>query len=363
MPIGDAVRLAKQRYFNSLGPNALSNYDEKVLAIWTLYGLPMRRVRVPAVVNARPEVGAEAVSNVAGDDSGTQASADKRGESSSSASIRVYPRPNDDSGLAATIAVNHTITPVFTAVNTTKGRFYTVAGETQALAGRPVEPRLSLDIAGVAGIAHGALLVGGRTRDERIDPLVTRVITDNTDLAAEPLFDSSTFYPGRIVAVNRLLRVEGDVLERLVVTPGQFRATADTPQTVGIQRVWERLEVVTYHAPFSTTDFTAPNIWRTAAAQAGDAVRFTVETTDAGGVSRAVILYHLAGSPEWRLLELALSDPAAGAWTGLLPGAGRARVEFYAQAVDAAGNVAWRDDYGSPFAFGRQATFLPVIVR
>ena len=82
VPIGDAVRQAKQRYFNSLGPNSLSNYDEKVLAIWTLYGLPMRRVRVPAGVNARPEVGAEAVSNVAGDDSRTQTSADKRGESS-----------------------------------------------------------------------------------------------------------------------------------------------------------------------------------------------------------------------------------------------------------------------------------------
>ena len=100
-----------------------------------------------------------------------------------------------------------------------------------------------------------------------------------------------------------------------------------------------------------------------AAAQAGDAVRFTVETTDAGGVGRAVILHHLAGSPEWRLLELALSDPAAGVWTGLLPGAGGQRVEFYAQAVDAAGNVTWRDDYGSPFVFGRQATFLPVILR
>ena len=44
VPIGDAVRLAKQRYFNSLGPAAFSNYDEKVLAIWTLYGLPMRGV-------------------------------------------------------------------------------------------------------------------------------------------------------------------------------------------------------------------------------------------------------------------------------------------------------------------------------
>ena len=164
---------------------------------------------------------------------------------SSSASIRVHPRPNSSSFVAATIAITRTITPTLRGVDTPKGRYYAAAGETHALSGRPVEPRLSLDIALSDSIAHGALLVGGRTRDEFTDPLITRIITDDTYLLAEPLFDNPTFYPGRIVTVNRLLRVEGDVWERLVLVPGQFRAIASTPQTVGVQRVWERLDVVT----------------------------------------------------------------------------------------------------------------------
>jgi hypothetical protein len=309
-----------------------------VLAIWTLYGLPMRAVRVP----------------------GQNAALSKQEAAAYSAVVDYLAGPTE---LAATIAVTRTITPTFTLVDTAMGRYYTIGGQIHALAGRPVQPRLSLDLAGTAGIAHGTLLVGGRTRDMVANPLVSRIITDSTNPAVEPIFDSTTFYPDHIAAVNRLLRVEGDVLQRLVLVPGQFRATSSVTQTVGIQRLWEQLRVVTYHAPFSDTDFIAPNLWRATASGVGDAVRFTIEATDAGGVSRTVILYRLASSAEWRSLDLTPANLAAGVWTGLLPGMGKNAVEFIAQAVDRAGNVAWRDSYGNPFVVYGLHTYLPLLMR
>jgi hypothetical protein len=40
-PVGEALLDAKQLYYNSIGGGSFSNYDEKVLAEMTLYGLPM----------------------------------------------------------------------------------------------------------------------------------------------------------------------------------------------------------------------------------------------------------------------------------------------------------------------------------
>ena len=44
---GRALMLAKQRYYNSLAPGSLSNYDEKVLGEMLLYGLPMLKISLP----------------------------------------------------------------------------------------------------------------------------------------------------------------------------------------------------------------------------------------------------------------------------------------------------------------------------
>jgi hypothetical protein len=335
--IGDAVRLAKQQYFGSLGPNALSNYDEKVIAIWTLYGLPMRAVRIPL-------------------QSGPETSAPRQ-------EVDVA-RSSGSSGLAAATAVTYTvaITPALQVVDTADGRYYAVAGEIHALAGRPIEPRLSVDLDGSGGIAHGALLVGGRTHDEAIDPLIVHITTDDSTMSTEPQFDSTAFYPGHIAAVNRLLQMEADVLQRMVLVPGQFRATSSVTHTIGIQRIWERMDVVTFHAPFSTSDFIAPTIWRMSAQPASNAVRFTVEATDASGVGRVVILCRWSTSAEWQPLELALVDAAKGAWSGLLPVAGTS-VEYIVQAVDEAGNVMSADDYGSPFVSNLNSIYLPTISR
>ena len=80
-------------------------------------------------------------------------------------------------------------------------------------------------------------------------------------------------------------------------------------------------------------------------------------------MSRVVVLYRVGSSAEWRLLELALTQPATGDWSGQVTGGSKQRVEYIVQAVDAAGNVAWRDDYGSPFVFGSNITYLPVVLR
>jgi hypothetical protein len=341
--VGEAMKQAKQTYFNKLGYSAFSNYDEKVLGEWTLYGLTMRRIALPSsrIVAREPEV-AQTVSPA-----------------------RVHAN-----GL---ISVSRSVSPTLTLNTETNGRYYSVNGETHTLAGRPIEPRLSIDIGytqtSAYTLTHGVLVIGGRTRDEGIDPVVSQIVTDAVYLNDEPAFDNSTtgFYPDRIATINRLLRTDGRALERIVLLPGQFFATANVTETIGTQRVWERLDLVTFHASFAITDFVQPTLSDIEAVTTTNSVTFTSIVSDSSGILRVVVLYRNVGSAEWNALDLA-QQGVSETWTGQITGRDGV-IEYFVQAVDNAGNVAWLTDYGNPFTIGasttatQQKVYLPLVVR
>jgi hypothetical protein len=326
--VGQALLRAKQRYFVSAAAGSLSTYDEKVLGEMTLYGLPMLRVRVPVTTTTPPGAVPSAVTARS-----TRAPASG---------------PTETPVRFSFDYVSHTV-----GISST---YYTVVGEdgeVQIAGGRPVEPRVQRDVHVDGLIAHGALWVGGTYRDVPIDPLVSRVLTDDTYIAGEPRYPSQAWYPRRLGVVNRLLSIEGQMRERLVIVPGQF--TASTPPatpTVGTQRLYEELDFVIYHAPFTTTDFVAPSIWTPQAISTSLSVRFRALVEDASGeIERVVVLYRElepgSASGTWSLLELRYDAPSGWA-SGFIPPVD-GEIEYLVQAVDAAGNVGLAMDHGLPF--------------
>jgi hypothetical protein len=331
---------AKQRYYNTVAGGALSNYDEKVLAELALYGLPMLRVTLP-ITSASPPGERALVA---------RPSSSVLGHSSvvtSTANFSFSYTAHDVAGL---------------------GSYYTIGGEedVHVSGGRPIQPRTSRDVNVPNTIAHGALLVGGTFSDGPVDPLISRVVTEHVYVDTEPSFPVRHWYPVQLGTVNRFLAIDGQSRERLVVVPGQFRATASAvpTATVGTQRLYSELAFEIYHAPFTATDFIAPSIWAVEAISSPIALGFQVQVDDdRGDIQRVVVLYRELDQDSWSKAELRY-DPARGWATGSVARA-RGPIEYFVQAVDPTGNVALALDHGNPFRRMRviPPLYLPLIAK
>jgi hypothetical protein len=305
---------------NSAAAGSLGLYDEKILVETTLYGLPMARVSVPEPIEPASGLEAQVV------ESGRLSIAD---------------------GLSSRVI---TVTAVFSEVTTSDGRFYSVDHEVQASSGRPIQPRLSRDIAEAGTEARGVLFLGGAYRDVApFDPVIARPVTDTA--MTEPAFTYEGWYPRKMAAINRVETAIG-ALERLVVMPGQYR-------NPGTERLWDRL---TYEVIYSTGDDKVdPTIWRVEAGQLPDRATFRVEVTDDSGVERVVVAYSL-GDGEWRSIDLAY-DAGADRWYGELALDEGESVSYFVQAVDGAGNVVSSDNKGFFFEPVTYEISLPLVLR
>ena len=254
------------------------------------------------------------------------------------------------------IVRSYTVTPTLTAVNTAEGTYYTADDGAQAMLYRPLQPRVSLDIAlpdgvGDGAVAHGALLVAATYSDtQNFDPVITMPISETTRY--EPQWIYTGWRPQGLARINQFGTPAG-VLERLVLILGQFRHTAVVtdvvPHVEGIERLYDQ---VIYDVYYSTSDDVVPPTIKSATAhQQGSTVRFGVEVSDASGVERVVATY-TDGEGAWRLLEL-IYDADADRWIGELTGVTQ-DITFMTQAVDGAGNV------GASRAKGLFFTPIPV---
>ena len=310
--VGRALLQAKQGYYNSASAGSLSNYDEKVLAETTLYGLPMLQINLPTPLTQVPQP------------------------------QRVQAQDVFTTRVALPLA--------FTPHAGSLGTFYTIVGEEDAHAAgaRPIEPRTNRDVHVVDTIAHGALMLGGTFTQQPIDPFISRVVTDELYLPDEPHFPTSAWYPMQMSVVNRFLAIDGQSHERLVVVPGQFKATTDTPATSGLQRLYTWLDYEVYHAPFTVTDFIAPSIWNVEAYSTTSALLFrALVTDDQYDLRRVVILYRPLSVNTWSRADLAYDPLTHYAFASVPPLA--EDFEYFVQAVDPAGNVALALDHGNPF--------------
>jgi hypothetical protein len=338
--VGRALLRAKQRYFNSAAAGSFSSYDEKILAIPTIYGLPMLGVTMPQPSDVPPG-GASVIA-------APSRSAAASGVVTNSVTLDLSYESGSVAGM---------------------GSYRQVAGSDDLLVvgNRPVQPRTTRDISAEGQIAHGALLVGGTFSEiPNFDPVISRVVTDELRSAAEPAYAGQSPYPSQLATVNRFLGVDGQSRDRLVVVPGQFlpgwKQFLPGPvsvATVGTQRLYSNLRFEVYHAPTDATDFVAPSVWQVEAAHVFGGVRFQVQADDdSGAISRVVVLYRRADATSWSLLDLR-DDAGAGYASGVAPVQGP-DIEYIVQAVDATGNVALALDKGYPFQVPLARVLLPM---
>jgi hypothetical protein len=194
-------------------------------------------------------------------------------------------------------------------------------------------------------------MLGGTFSDTtNFDPLITNLITEEVYLASEGVYPVDRWYPVAMASINRFLDVNGQFRQRLVLVPGQFRASGaiTTTPTIGTQRLYTQLQLEVYTAPLTETDFIAPSIWQAGIDLTDDAMKFQVRVDDdSGEVTRVVVLYRYDGDNNWIKLELPYDAQAGWATTSIKRQPGL--VHFFAQAVDPAGNVAMAMDHGNPF--------------
>jgi hypothetical protein len=339
--VGLALMRAKQRYFHNKAGNSFSNYDEKAMAELTLYGLPMVQVSLPVTTTVAPQSGEDAVVGA----------------------LRITPEaPVAESGLGGIQTISatpsYTYTEIAFVTNTTaNGTYFTVQGitDTAGAAGRPLQPVFRQDVSVSGTIAHGVLMLGGTFTDyANINPVVSTIVTEDIYLN-EPAFSSVGLYPSVPGTINRFVSIDGSNNAQLVVVPGQFRSTGST---TGTQRLYSSLTFEVYHAPAGDDDFVPPSIYQVTATPFAGQTVFTVTVADASNaVVRVIVLYRPVSGNSWAKVELTQTSPTQ--WAGAANATG---LDYFAQAVDASGNVAVGLNYGAAFS-SLLEVFLPLIRR
>jgi alpha-tubulin suppressor-like RCC1 family protein len=225
--------------------------------------------------------------------------------------------------------------PAFTKNVTADGTYYDIGGRTLAVAGRPVQPLMSTDVTRTGLRAHGLYFTGLTSTDvdgTSFDPVLPRPVMTGSASAEDELQVGDVTFPSALQSV----RAAG-ARDDAVIVPALFQSTGVVNgKTVGHERRFTSLDATVLYSPVGNTDFTPPTVLasRAVTTTTGDAATFTVDAADAVDVT---VLFKQEGSDTWRLLRLA--PTGAGQWSG---GARvtATKVEYFVQAVDAAGNVA-----------------------
>ncbi|NJM42635.1 MAG: hypothetical protein HC853_18785 [Anaerolineae bacterium] len=260
---GRALMLAKQQYYNGLAAGSFGNYDEKVLGIMTLYGLPMQKVRLP---NQPPA-----------------------------------PVPPAQSQTYFNLPYTFQSNPISIGA----GSYDTVNGtsDVSASGGKPVLPVQTIKLDTGNDIAHGVLWLGGSFADTpNFVSAVSQVVTDQVYSTARPAFPFDQFFPGSVASVNRFLTIDGDINQQLVVVPAQFRADPNSGSpTTGLLRRYTALELQVLTAPKAQADFASPVIHAVEVISSPTQLAFRVRVSDDSlAISRTVVLYAGTGDTAWR---------------------------------------------------------------
>jgi len=332
-----------------VGIRGLTPYDEKVLGVATLYGLPMLRVRMPQAN------GASAADGAATDTPGTGGTA--RGAAPHAGQLR--PAEDCPEGLECREVV---LAPTYDAPHTvTSGgavqTYYSIDGGTQVAPGQPIQPLTQISIMLAGATARGVLFEGGRYETlTPFAPALTRIISDTVSGEGERAAQSAgplNWTPSAWALINSVRTSEG-LRQRLVALPAQYRAADGT---AGTERLFTEMRYTVYYS--QSSDAIPPSIWtvRAGARPDDEAAQVQVDVTDFSGVVRVVVAY-TTGDGAWETRSLARAAGETNRWVGLLPK--EAGLDYFVQAVDRAGNVAQGDNRGRYFRASLYQHYLPL---
>jgi hypothetical protein len=317
MPVGEALRWAKQQYLGTVPSGGFGTYDEKAMIEAGLFGLPMYGVTVPIT----------------------------SGRASFAAPLSVNGLPTDTVSfdLASDLQLE---------TGSPDGAYYSIAGEVQASPGRPVQPRTSQPLPTKVDLTpHGALLVGAVSdRVDDFNPLISRPVTETK--LAEPLFQAPAWFPAKPWSVNR----RGDAAQ-LVVVPAQFRGDQDS----GTLRRFLKLDFEVYYTETASIDFASPIVWTVESNAFGTEGDFWVDTIDSSGIQRVAMAYTRDGT-NWQLQDLAPHPFIADRWQTRMTGLNDQFI-YFIQVVDGAGNVTVTSNKGLFFEPTWHEIFLPLLLR
>lgn len=299
---GGALVRAKQDYI--LEQAAPTVYDEKSTIQTVFYGLPMYSVRTPVAPAATASLAAPA-----GD-----------------VTVNV-----DDGGTPTNIVVSRELETV------ADGQYYLAGGEYQATAGRPIQPKAVIDVPNTGTPVKDVVVWAAAYTDiTQFDPVIARPTTEWEDGATEPQSCIETFWPAMIARLNSL-DIGGVIEQKLVLTTGQFRCTSGNDPTVtGTERLYDDITTELLRCP-AGGERVAPLVRTVDLRRSGADVLVTVDTADASGIDRIVVLRIFGGliTP----VELDLNLETTGIFTVTIPNAAFGE-NYIVQVQDGACNVA-----------------------
>ena len=314
-PAGEALRLAKQDY---LGGGISNSYDAKAMSQIIYYGLPMFRVGSGTPVTPAPTY--------------VPTAPDPSAANLASHSVTVAPdlRLSDPQSDGSRYVYTNDAAETVPALRR----------KTQVVDGRPIQPRVDVDVTAAGLEARGAVITGMTMVDQPLTVTVGRPVVDKT--ANEPPIPATEMvYPSAFQNVTTFEDASG-LRNKLVLIPGQWLpdSNAATKPNVGIQRSFTSMTSTVYYAPPNDGDDTQPTIAATSGTASSGGVTFQAAISDSsasgpGTIARVSVLY-LDGTT-WRSTELTQTAP--GQFVGGGPAAATA-VDYLVQAVDGSGNVA-----------------------
>jgi len=310
--IGPALATTKQRYVTSIPSGEFDFNDQKVMGEMILYGLPMytlQTINPTATPRAASSPGVLA-----------------------SRWMQAGPCPSRQ---------GRTYYPQFATITETIGTYYQainpdVESGIHARAEKPIQPFVGEPVnANVRGVVFEGASYSIKTT---FDPVITRVGDSDVFTPTEAAITNTRWLPADMLSLNRLRTLAGEQ-QRLLILPGQYR------QSDAQQRLYDEVSVTLYSS--TADDYQPPQMTGLSHAvnSAGTAITFTATLTDDIGLCRALVSY-TTGDGRWRSVDLQQIDQTT--WQVTLSVSGT--VEYFAQAVDLAGNVAVFNNDGYYYA-------------
>ena len=303
--IGLALAAAKQQYLGSL--STLTPYDEKSSIQFTMYGMPQYTLAAPAAPEQTTTGSVQKSATAKAVSAGLEQFDTARAASAA-------PEQTQPSGPTSTQQASGTCPPTFTVTIEEEGKaprdvpadlvlndagangeYVTANGDAQATADRPIQPRLVVDL-GLSDVRITAARVtaGSYVELAPFDPAISCWTTEWEPNPVEVQVSTGGWWPADPVTLTTI-ETAGGYEQKLVILPGQFRATSasDAEVVTGIERVWTDLTVKLDRQPAgaNVNDLLSPTVRSVSLAKLGDTVTAKVDASDASGISRVDVTH------------------------------------------------------------------------
>jgi PKD repeat protein len=293
---GQALVDAKETYLSEL--SVMTVYDVKSSIEASFYGLPMYQVQPSSSITLQAKaLEEELVGNV---------------------EITTM----DAASTTPTVTTSHTLESVTTA----NGVYFTLDDDSQATAGRPIQPKYAFNVddrhphSGAPPPVH-SVLVTGATYTEVVpnDPVFARPTLEwETLTTAEYQECLDSFSPADNLRLNSLETADG-LVQTVVLVAGQFKCTSGGVPVTGIERLYDTVSIELRRC--DSPDLTPPSINDIQIRGEGDSLRATIDASDDSGIKRIVLLKQVDGAVT--PTELVLSEPTtSGVFELVIPNAG-----------------------------------------